>query len=247
MSETAYYHLIGSSGLVTGLSSQVAGELGRQIVSGVYQCGDLMEDEDTAAKRFRVSRTIIREAVKILSAKGLITVRRGIGTRVAPRSEWRLLDEDVLAWHQSAPPRAATLMHLMEMRLAMEPAAAGWAAQRATAEDLHEITAAIERMEETSTNTEAFVIADAGFHRAILKAAHNEFLTALEGVIYAALLTSIRLTNKAPQENEISIPFHRAVADAIAVRNGRTATNRMHRLLNDASERLRARLPENPS
>ena len=246
MNEPLYYHLTGSSGMAMGLSSQVAGELGRRIVCGVYQPGDLVEDEDAAARRFRVSRTIIREAIKILSAKGLITVRRGVGTRVTPRSDWRLLDEDVLAWHQAAPPCPRMLMRLMEVRAAMEPAAAGWAALRATENDVRKINVAIENMEKTSAHTESFVIADAGFHSAILKAAHNEFLTALEGVIYAALLTSIRLTNKTPDENILSIPFHRTVAEAIAGRDEHEAAGRMRRLLDDASKRLAAMMATLP-
>jgi len=101
-------------------------------------------------------------------------------------------------------------------------------------------------MEKTSAHTESFVIADAGFHSAILKAAHNEFLTALEGVIYAALLTSIRLTNKTPDENILSIPFHRTVAEAIAGRDEHEAAGRMRRLLDDASKRLAAMMATLP-
>lgn len=242
MSEIIYYDLLGSRGLATSLPSQLARELGRRIVSGAYGPGDLVEDEGSLANRYNVSRTVIREAVKILSAKGLLDVRRGIGTSVEPRSAWKLLDEDVLAWHQSAPPNAEMLDQLMEMRFALEPNAARWAAQRATDEDLCEIAGAVDKMSERSGDADAFVIADAGFHRAVLKAAHNEFVAALEGVIYAALLTSIRLTNVDARDNEGSVTIHRAVSDAIASRDAQAAEESMRLLLSDAAHRLGERL-----
>jgi DNA-binding FadR family transcriptional regulator len=239
-----YYDMMGSRGLATGLSSQVARELGRRVVAGVHKSGDFIEDEGALAEKFGVSRTVIREAVKILSAKGLVAIRRGIGTQVEPRSAWRLLDEDVLAWHQSAPPRVETLAQLMEMRLILEPNAAKWAASRATSDDLEAIQQAVESMARTTGEADAFVVADAGFHRAVLRAAHNEFMASLEGVIYAALLTSIGLTNLDPADNETSVPFHRAVSDAIARRDGEAAEELMRRLLSDTTERLHRRLPE---
>jgi DNA-binding FadR family transcriptional regulator len=242
MNEIMYYDLMGSAALATSLPSQVARELGRRVVSGAYASGALIEDEGALATRYNVSRTVIREAVKILSSKGLLDVRRGIGTRVESRSSWKLLDEDVLAWHQSAPPRADTLKQLMEMRLTLEPSAARWAAERATADDLEAIAGAVDRMERSQGTADAFIVADAGFHRAVLKAAHNEFLSALEGIIYAALLTSIRLTNADPDENKSSIPFHRAVSDAIASRNQGAAEHGMRQLLGDATLRLGDRL-----
>ena len=246
MNEVSFYHLLGSGGLSTSLSAQVAGEIGRRIVAGVYRCGDLVHDEDAMAKLFRVSRTVVREAIKIISAKGMLNVRRGIGARVTPRRQWRLLDDDVLAWHQSAPASAKTLNQLMDVRLSLEPAAAGWAAQRADKDDLCAITTAVTCMEKEAGNREAFVTADAAFHRAVLYSAHNEFILELEGVIYTALLTSIRLTNKTTDENKDSILLHRAVADAIAARDQSTAQQRMRRLLDDASDRLSERVPDYP-
>ena len=245
MHEIVYYDMLGARGLATTLPSQVARELGRRIVSGVYRAGDLVEDENAVGKRFQVSRTVVREAAKILESKGLVSVRRGIGTRVEPRQAWRLLDKDVLAWHQAASPCAETLSQLAEMRTAIEPCAARWAARRADADDLREIENAVDQMKQAaadSDDVDAFVVADAGFHRAVLKAARNDFLAALEGVIYAALLTSIRITNSAAADNEKSVPFHRAVARAIAAGDEDLAEKQMRRLLDDARKRLQKRL-----
>ncbi|MEX3006978.1 FadR/GntR family transcriptional regulator [Hoeflea sp. TYP-13] len=242
MSELIYYDLKQVAGLAPSLSTQVAREIGRRIVSQTYEPGDLVEDEGTLADRYQVSRSVIRDAVKILVGKGLLEVRRGIGTRVRSRSSWGLLDDDVLAWYQSAPPNGDFFRQLMDIRQVFEPKAARWAAERATDEEVAQIEMAIERMEAEKGSAEDFVIADALFHRSILRAAQNEFLVAMEGVIFSALLSSIRLTNKDPRENEDSIPFHREVYEAIAARDGARAEQVMERLLADASRRLGGRL-----
>jgi DNA-binding FadR family transcriptional regulator len=106
MNETIFYDLKESTALTHSLSMQIAREIGRRIVSGAYPQGGLLEDEGTLASKFQVSRSVVRDAVKVLVGKGLLEVRRGIGTRVRSRSSWGLLDDDVLAWHHSAPPSA---------------------------------------------------------------------------------------------------------------------------------------------
>ena len=242
MNEMIYYDLKQSSGLTHSLAVQVARELGRRIVAGLYGSGDLIEDENALTERYQVSRSVVRDAVKILVGKGLLEVRRGIGTRVRLRADWGLLDDDVLAWHQSAPPRPDFLRQLMDIRLVIEPKAARWAAERGGAERLADIEQAQRRMEQEKGSIEAFVMADALFHRAILRAADNEILAAMEGVIFSALLNSIRLTNKDPRENEDSIPFHREVAEAIAERDPERAEACMEKLLADAHHRLHGRL-----
>ena len=93
-------------------------------------------------------------------------------------------------------------------------------------------------MEQEKGAIEDFIVADALFHRAILRAANNELLLSMEGVIYSALLSSIRLTNADPRDNDKSITFHRAVTDQILQRNGVKAESRMERLLADANRRL---------
>ncbi|WP_282609382.1 FadR/GntR family transcriptional regulator [Pelagibius sp. Alg239-R121] len=245
MSEMIYYDLKQVAGLAPSLATHMARELGRRIVAGGYEPGRLVEDEAALAERYQVSRSVVRDAVKILVGKGLLEVRRGIGTRVRPRDSWGLLDNDVLAWYQSAPPSGEILRQLMDVRRVFEPKAALWAAERATPDDLAMIETAIERMEDEKGSVEDFVVADALFHRSILRAAQNEFLSAMEGIIFSALLSSIRLTNKDPRENQDSIPFHREVYEAIAAGDGERAERVMERLLGDAGNRLGDRLNEN--
>ena len=143
-----------------------------------------------------------------------------------------------MAWHQSAPVDRGFLQQLTDLRLVIEPKAARWAAERGTAEGHELIAKAQARMEEEKGSINDFVVADALFHRAVLRAAGNEFLLAMESAVFSALLISIRLTNRDPRENEESIPFHRAVTDAILARNAAEAEARMERLLADARLRL---------
>jgi len=242
MNELLFYDLKESPGLTHSLSTQIARELGRRIVAGTLSEGSLIEDEGALADRFQVSRSVIRDAVKILVGKGLLEVRRGIGTRVKSRANWGLLDDDVLAWHQSAPLRPDFLRQLMELRQVIEPKAAAWAAERGT-EQSHELIAqAQRRMEEEKGAIEDFIVADALFHRSIFRAAENELLRSMEGVIFSALLISIRVTNSDPRENEKSIPFHREVTDAILARDARSAESKMETLLGDAVSRLGGRI-----
>ena len=241
MSELVYYDLKQTANITPSMPQQLARELGRRIIAGSIESGTLLDDENALAERYEVSRVVVRDAVKILVGKGLLDVRRGIGTRVRPRDRWVLLDDDVLAWHLSAPPSASFLAQLMEIRLAIEPKASRWAAERATPEDIQAIADALKGMEDATGSSESFIIADALFHKAILKAARNEFLSGLEGVIYSALLVSVRITNKDPRDNGASIPFHRDVFNAIANHDGDLAEELTQKLLSDASLRLKSK------
>ncbi|MBU2886363.1 FadR family transcriptional regulator [Gilvimarinus agarilyticus] len=238
MSELVYYDLKGSASMSPSLPVQVARELGRRIVAGHFEPGSLIDDENALAERYQVSRVVVRDAVKILVSKGLLDVRRGIGTKVRPRTQWVMLDDDVLAWHLTSSPTPDFLKQLMDIRLAFEPKAARWAAERGSKEDIDGIRQAIVRMELEVGSVEGFVIADAKFHRSILKAAHNEFISAMEGVIYSAILVSVRLTNQDIAGNKNSVPYHRRVFEAIAGQDGDEAERLTIKLLSDACERL---------
>lgn len=240
MNELLYYDLKDSSGVSPSLSTQVCRELGRRIVGGHLREDALIGDESKLADRFGVSKPVIREAVKLLVGKGLLEVRRGSGTRVRRRSSWALLDDDVLAWHLSVEPNPGFLHQLLDIRRMMEPKAAAWAAEFGTDIQHRTISEAQSRMEQDALSIEDFVVADALFHRAVLRAANNEILRSMEGVIFSALLSSIRLTNNDPRENKSSIPFHREVLEAILDRNAATAEDKMMRHLDDTRERLAA-------
>ncbi|MBQ4891644.1 MULTISPECIES: FadR/GntR family transcriptional regulator [Shewanella] len=238
MSELTYYDLRRTNSMSPSLPVQVAKELGRRIVAGTYTPGTLIDDENKLAERFKVSRVVVRDAVKILVGKGLLDVRRGIGTKVKARNHWALLDDDVLAWHLSAPLNPEFLTQLMEFRLAFEPKAASLAAMNATDEDIQAIAAALEEMASSTNDVDRFVVADAHYHGAILRASHNELFISMECVIFSSLLVSIRVTNQNDAENKSSIPFHQEVFDAIKDRNGELAQSLTETLLSDAKARL---------
>lgn len=238
MNELLYYDLKDGGGITPSLATQVCREIGRRIVAGHFRENDLIEDENRLAKRYGVSKSVIREAVKLLSGKGLLEVRRGSGTRVRPRASWAFLDDDVMAWHLAVDAKPEFLRQLMDIRRMMEPRAAAWAAAHGTDAAIDAVRLAYERMEEEMRSVEEFVVADALFHRAVLRAANNEILNAMEGVIFSAMISSIKLTNADPRENEESIPFHREVMEAIANHNPKLAEEKMSRLLDDASDRL---------
>ena len=226
------------SAMVPSLGSEVAHQIGRSIVTGLYPPGSLIEDEASLAKRFGVSRTVIRDAVKVLVGKGLLEVRRGIGTRVKPRELWALLDVDVLAWRLATPADSSMLLQLAEVRQLFEPQAAAWAAQRATESEVADILDAVEAMRADAADTPLFLAADARFHRSVLRAAHNELLFALSGMIYSSLLSNVRMKNPDPDTNRKIVPFHREVYRAINRRDDVDAQLKMTLLIEDASRRM---------
>jgi GntR family galactonate operon transcriptional repressor len=246
MNELLYYDLKDANGVAPGLAMQISRELGRRIVAGHYKEDALIEDEGKLSQRFGVSKSVIREGVKLLVSKGLLEVKRGNGTRVRRRASWALLDDDVLAWHLSVDTKPMFLRQLLDIRQMMEPKAAAWAALHGTDAQHADIEAAQSRMEEESHSIEDFVVADALFHRTILRAANNEILLSMEGVIFSALLSSIRMTNRDPRENVSSIPFHRKVLDAIKARDHKQAEKMMNDHLSDTSQRLKSALGETP-
>ena len=243
ISEFLYYDLKDTRSITPSLARHVCREIGIRIVAGHWQEGSLIEDESSLARRFGVSRSVVRESVRLLTGKGVLSVMRGSGTRVKRRSSWALLDDDVLAWHLSVEPKPAFLWQLMEIRRMMEPKAAAWAAAFGTDEQHQTIADAQAEMEQHALSVENFVIADAKFHRAVLRAANNEILRSMEGVIFSALLSSIRLTNAEPEENRSSLPVHREVLDAILARDADTAERKMLLHLEETSSRLTLALP----
>ncbi len=220
------------------LSAQTARELGIRILRGTFAPEEVLPDEGGLADQLRVSRTVVREAVKILSAKGLLEARPRLGTRVMPKWNWQILDRDLLAWQQALSFGPDRLRQLMEMRRVIEPAGAQLAAARRTATDLRAIQNAYSDMSTGVAEPDDFVGADARFHSAVLKSAHNEYFDALEGVIFAGLLASIRITNPKLASNRSSLPLHQRVLEGIQAKDGEAAATAMRALLDDAARRL---------
>jgi DNA-binding FadR family transcriptional regulator len=216
------------------LHGQVAHEIGGRIVRGLLEPGKIIPNEAEFSRQLKVSRTVLREAIKILAAKGLLESRPKTGTRVRPRSHWNMLDPDVLAWQFAAVPEAEVIRHLFEVRQIIEPAAAAIAARRRGAEDLASIEAAFRDMAAASEESDARIDADLRFHQAILNATGNEFLSTLGALIETALAGSFRLSNARPGGYRRSLPAHERILKAIKQGDGKRASATMTKLLDQS-------------
>lgn len=216
------------------LHDQVVDRLGRLILRAEILPGAALPTEADLGAQLGVSRTVVREAIKVLAAKGLIEVRPKTGTRVLPRDHWNLLDPDVLNWHQDVAAREEFFHHLSEVRAIIEPAAARLAAQRASAAEIADLTAWCQRMELAVADTQAFITADLRFHAAIVAAAHNPILRQTSNTIGDALRASRALTTQVAGATRAALPLHRAVMEAIVARNADAAQARMADLIGTA-------------
>jgi DNA-binding FadR family transcriptional regulator len=188
-------------------------EVGRAIVTHRYD-GKPFPTEAELARQHGVSRSVTREAVKMLTAKGLLTARPRQGTMVQPPSAWNLFDPDVLRWLLERRFTLELLRQFSQLRIAIEPAAAALAARAAGPADLEKIAAGYRRMAAAEAGGDDPLDADIAFHIAILEASANPFYAQFRDVVETALRTSIRFTNRI-KGRSASLPAHRAVLDAI--------------------------------
>ena len=191
--------------------------LGRAVVVGDYR-NQPFPTEAEIVKQHGVSRSVTREAVKMLAAKGLLGARPKQGTFVRPADAWNLFDTDVLRWLLERRRSLTMLRHFNELRIAVEPQAAALAAATADAEQLAAITAGLDRMRAADDGMGDGLDADIAFHVAILRASNNPFFAQFRSVVGTALRTSIRFTNRLTGRSA-SIADHAAVHDAILARD----------------------------
>lgn len=223
---------------VRNLHGQVVHELGQLIVSGELPAGEGLPREELLAEQMHVSRTALREAIKVLSAKGLIESRQKTGTRVRNVEHWNQLDADVLAWRCASMPTEDFVEKLVEMREIIEPAAAAAAARRRTADQLTRVQDAYEAMAAAET-LDDWARADLAFHEAVLRATNNELLTSLFSVIETALGTYFVLSARTAANFKYSLPHHQKVYDAIRRRQPEVARQAMHKLVADSRRNIR--------
>ena len=205
--------------------------LGRAIVTGHYEDRQFPTEADLAIQH-SVSRSVTREAVKMLTAKGLLTARPRKGTTVQPASCWNLFDPDVLRWLLERKFSLELLRQFSELRIAIEPAAAALAARTADKDGLAAIAAGYERMVAAEAGDDDPLEADIAFHIAILRASANPFYIQFRDVVTTALRTSIRFTNRF-KGRTASLPQHRAVLSAIEKRDPEAAKADMTALIAD--------------
>lgn len=205
--------------------------LGRAIVTGQFDDG-LFPTEAELAKLHGVSRSVTREAVKMLTAKGLVSARPRQGTMVQPRSSWNLFDTDVLRWLLNRKFSIDLLRQFNQLRSAIEPEAAALAAMLADESELAAINAGLERMKAAESGGDQILEADIAFHVAVLKGSKNPFFAQFQDVVSTALRSSIQFTNRI-KGHSASIPDHAAVAHAIARRQPDKARTAMKKIVSD--------------
>lgn len=224
------------------LHGAIARKLGMAIVSGQYAPGAILSGEVAFSAALDVSRSAYREAVQVLTAKGLVESRPKAGTRVLPRHRWNLLDPDVLAWAFAGEPDTQFVRDLFELRAIVEPAAAGLAARRRDRDDLRSLKASLTLMRRHTLATAAGRAADRDFHHAILVATRNDVLHALGAGIGAAVNWTTHFKQRSRALPRNPIPDHVRVYDAIATGDATAATQAMsvlvHLAFADTSELL---------
>jgi GntR family transcriptional regulator, galactonate operon transcriptional repressor len=199
-----------------GLHGQLVHDIGVRILRGELRPGDSLV-MDAEADGETVSRTVVREAIKVLAAKGLVVARPRTGTHVRDRRYWNLMDPDVLAWRLEANPGDDFFVDVFELRRLIEPAAAGLAAGRAGPAEIEELETALAAMETAVHDRDAYLAADLRFHTVILEASHNELLAHLGGTLRAVFRASFARTLPVAR---VTIGQHAAVAEAIREGNG---------------------------
>ncbi|MFI8854461.1 FCD domain-containing protein [Streptomyces sp. 891-h] len=223
-----------------GVHGQTVEALAHRVLSGTLREGATL-DLGALRAELGVSLTALRESLKVLAAKGMVDARQKRGTFIRPRTDWNLLDADVLRWQfqsataasEAAPP---LLRDLDEVRGIVEPAAVRLAAVRRTEADLVALEQALAAMCEAADGAPEAVEADLAFHRALLAASHNELLERMEMVISSALAARDRLVHGPGHHPLDPVPSHRAVLDAVRAGEADAAEAAMRGLLAQAAE-----------
>lgn len=216
------------------LTQQVVQELGIAIVTGKFSGDKPFPTESAICQQFGASRSIVREAIKVLNAKGLLSARPRRGTHVRPEKEWNLLDPDVLYWMLKRRFSLELLKDFTRARLAIEPAAAAEAARTATEPQRQKMTTMLERMAQAAQGSLDPLETDVDFHLAILEASNNQFFYNMSPMIETALNFSIRFTNKQLHRRVGDIGEHAAILNAILARDPEKAAAEARDLLQRA-------------
>lgn len=200
------------------MHARIVRDLGMKIVAGELRPGDRLPAEATLLADYEVSRPVLREATRVLVAKGLVLSRQRAGATVRPRNEWHLLDPDVLFWLIQTQPPQHFVETLLTVRRVFEPAAAALAAKVATEDAIQGIAEAYAAMEAAHTADE-ILEPDLAFHRRIAEATNNDLLAYIGNMLSLALRESIKLSSKHPNTHALSLPRHKAILTALLHRD----------------------------
>ncbi|MFF1439382.1 FadR/GntR family transcriptional regulator [Streptomyces sp. NPDC058295] len=215
-----------------GLHGQLVQQLGQMIVAGDLGADRPLVPEEIG-QRFEVSRTVVRESLRVLEAKGLVSARPNVGTRVRPVSDWNLLDPDIIEWRAFGPQRDDQRRELNELRWTIEPLAARLAAGHGRADIQQRMSDMVEIMAHAMGQGDALTYsrADAEFHSLLIQVAGNRMLEHLSGIVSSALHVSGGPVTGCDRPNDASLGHHGRIADALAAGDGTAAETAMRALL----------------
>jgi DNA-binding FadR family transcriptional regulator len=235
--------------MIKNVHGNTVDHLGEAIVAGRYAVGASIPPEPVLCQELGVSRTVVREAVKSLIAKGLMTTGPKVGTRVLSEDHWNWFDPDVIIWQSKAGLTPEFLRDLQDLRRVVEPAAMRLAAERATAQDIAEIEAAYAGMKHAVEHGGDYVTHDLRFHQGLLRASRNRMLVQMSKALGALLRTSFEISTRRKDGPLQSLPLHRAVLDAVIAHRPDEAEIAIRVLIDGAKEDIeevlasRRRLP----
>ena len=204
--------------MIKNVHGNTVDHLGEAIVAGRYAAGGSIPPEPVLCEELGVSRTVIREAVKSLVAKGLLTTGPKVGTRVQAEEQWNWFDADVIVWQTKAGLSVDFLQDLQDLRRVVEPAAVRLAASRATAQDIADMEEAYAGMKRAIDFGGDYITPDLRFHQGLLRSSHNRMLVQMSRALGALLRTSFEISTTRKDGPSSSLPLHRAVLDAVIAR-----------------------------
>jgi len=201
--------------MVKNIHGHTLDKLGQAILAGRYEVGASLPPEPVLCEEFGVSRTVVREAIKSLVAKGLLVTGPKLGTRVLPDEHWNWFDPEVIAWQAQAGLSSEFVRDLQELRLVVEPAAVRMAAVKATPQDILRLEQAYSGMKAAVEDGGDYVTHDLRFHQGLLQASHNRMLMQMGRALSALLRMSFEISTRIMNGPRDSLPLHRAVLDAV--------------------------------
>ncbi|RVE92049.1 FadR/GntR family transcriptional regulator [Sinorhizobium meliloti] len=220
------------------VQKDVTRAIAAEICGDDYPAGSFLPRENDLCERYGVSRTVIRESLKILESKGLVRGRSRVGTVVCSKDEWNILDQQVLEWIGDRIFQFDLLNCILEARRAIEPIAAELAAARATVQEIAAIERAWQQMRDAEGDIVKFTAADVAFHESLLKASHNQVFQQLASIIQAGLKFSLQASNEAADTCGDAVEIHRQLVEALRMRDKAAARSCSYQLLDLAARDL---------
>jgi DNA-binding FadR family transcriptional regulator len=211
----------------SSVTFDLTNHLGREIISGRYLPGSILPNEAEISASFSVGRSAVREAVKMLAAKGLVESRPRRGTQVLPSSGWNYFDREVLGWLREGNPGPAIVVELLQLRLGVEPQAASIAATRGTKEQIAAVASAYEQMQRAADGMADPVAADGAFHGAVIAATNNRFFQPFGPLVQTALTVTAPTTNTIFGHSVGDLAAHGRILEALRAHEPEEARDAM--------------------